>query len=415
MSMLNQQSGPEGELQGKLNLLAIATVEKTVSALEKALSAKGTVAYRVSHSTASRPLRELVEKGFRSEAVDVVIVEVDGEELSEQMDDIRLFVEKFGEETDLVATFPRKNMQIMPDLLRSGVRDVLPLPLNEEDLDHCINNSLARTRKTSLQPRKGSVVCFLNTRSGAGGPFVAANLAHSLQFELEKKVALVDLDIQFGTVAYDLDIKSDGGIVEALRNHGRIDQVFVEALMAKHSSGVDVLASPADLTTWDGLSPKALERLILVLQRSYDHVVINLPVLINDVTLKALSMSNPIFLVTQGTISMMRNLNMVVHRLPVMGLGLENMEIILNRAGTEDKDLKSSDMASFFGDIPHHRVRSDFKIVTKAENEGKAACEIDSRAGLVEDIRAIAQHVAGLAGEGKIESPSKKAKRRWFF
>jgi pilus assembly protein CpaE len=88
---------------------------------------------------------------------------------------------------------------------------------------------------------------------------VAANLAHSLQFELEKKVALVDLDIQFGTVAYDLDIKSDGGIVEALRNHGRIDQVFVEALMAKHSSGVDVLASPADLTTWDGLSPKALE------------------------------------------------------------------------------------------------------------------------------------------------------------
>jgi pilus assembly protein CpaE len=312
------------------------------------------------------------------------------------------------------ATFPRAKLDIMPALMRCGVRDVLPLPLNPDDLVVALTNSLSRHRKSQhrARDRRGAVVSFLNTRSGAGGPFVAANLAYSLCYEFDRTVALVDLDIQFGTVAYDFDIKSDGGVVEALRSPGRIDKVFVEALMSRHSSGVDVLASPADLTPWDGLSPRALSRLVAVLTEKYDHVVINLPVLINDVVEQALTLSNPVYLVTQGTISMLRNLNMVLHKLPKRGIPLQNIEIILNRAGSLDKDIKNLDLEKLIRDLPLHRVRSDFKLVIKAENEGKAACELESRAGLVKDIRSIAEHL--LSYDSTYTTDSKAVKRRWF-
>ncbi|MCP5348229.1 MAG: AAA family ATPase [Gammaproteobacteria bacterium] len=396
----------------QLNVLVLAISTQTAADLEKALGHIRSLQYRITKPEISRPLRENLS-GRAGEMPDVVILEIDGHK-EEALEDIRRFVEEFGQQTEVFATFPRSELAMMPALMRSGVRDVLPLPLSQQDLVVALTNSLARHRKSLHRARdnKGAVVSFLNTRSGAGGPFVAANLAYSLQFEFERKVALIDLDIQFGTVAYDFDIKSDGGIVEALRSPGRIDSVFVEALMSRHSSGVDVLASPADLTPWDGLSDRALTRLISVLTQKYDHVVINLPVLINDVVEQALALSNPVYLVTQGTISMLRNLNMVLHRLPKRGIPLQNIEIILNRAGSLDKDIKNVDLEKLIRDLPLHRVRSDFKLVMKAENEGKAACELESRAGLVKDIRSIAEHL--LSYDKDYEADDKQVKRRWF-
>jgi len=399
-------------VQVQLNVLVLALTAQTASDLEQALGRIRSLQFRIQVSETARPLRELLGDSG-AELPDVVILELNGHH-EEAMEDIRRFVEEFGQQTEVFATFPRAKLDIMPALMRSGVRDVLPLPLNQHDLVVALTNSLARHRKSlhRARDRKGAVVSFLNTRSGAGGPFVAANLAYSLCYEFERKVALIDLDIQFGTVAYDFDIKSDGGVVEALRSPGRIDSVFVEALMSRHSSGVDVLASPADLTPWDGLTPRALSRLVAVLTQKYDHVVINLPVLINDVVEQALALSNPVYLVTQGTISMLRNLNMVLHKLPKRGIPLQNIEIILNRAGSLDKDIKNVDLEKLIRDLPLHRVRSDFKLVMKAENEGKAACELESRAGLVKDIRSIAEHL--LSYDKDYATDGKSVKRRWF-
>ncbi len=396
----------------QLNVLVLAHNDQAATDMEHSLGRIQSLQYRIQKPESARPLRDLISDQ-NSDLPDVVILELNGSH-DEVLDDIRHFVEEHGQQTEVFATFSRANLDVMPALMRSGVRDVLPLPLNHQDLVVALSNSLARHRKTLNQARdrKGAVFSFLNTRSGAGGPFVAANVAYILQYEFERKVALIDLDIQFGTVAYDFDIKSDGGIVEALRSPGRIDSVFIEALMSRHSSGVDVLASPADLTPWDGLSPRALARLISVLVQKYDHVAINLPVLVNDVVEQALVLSNPVFLTTQGTISMLRNLNMVLHRLPKRGIPLQNMEVILNRAGTGEKDIKNIDLEKLIRDLPLHRVRSDFKLVMKAENEGKAACELDSRAGLVRDIRSIAQHL--LSYEKDYQMVSQQVKRRWF-
>jgi pilus assembly protein CpaE len=184
--------------------------------------------------------------------------------------------------------------------------------------------------------------------------------------------------------------------------------------MSKHSSGVDVLASPADLTPWEGLSARAFAKLISVLVQKYDHVVINLPVLINDIVEQALALSNPVYLVTQGTISMLRNLNMVLHKLPKRGIPLQNIEVILNRAGSGDKDIKNVDFEKLIRDLPLHRVRSDFKLVMKAENEGKAACELDTRAGIVKDLRSIAEHILDLDTEARVPEAEKQVRKRWF-
>jgi pilus assembly protein CpaE len=207
---------------------------------------------------------------------------------------------------------------------------------------------------------------------------------------------LIDLDLQFGTSAYDLDIKSDGGVLEALRNPNRIDSVFLDALVTRHTSGLDILPSPADMSSWDGINPQALSRLVKVLSAKYDHVVFSLPMLMNEVIEQVLSLSNPVYLVTQDTISMLRNLNMMLQRLPKRGIPTRNIEVIQNRVR----------------DVPLHKVRSDYKLAARAENEGKTIGELSPRTGMVKDLINIAEHIVMYDSESV--EPATRPAKRWF-
>lgn len=128
-----------------------------------------------------------------------------------------------------------------------------------------------------------------------------------------------------------------------------------------------------------------------------------------------MALSSPVFLVTQGTISMLRNLNMVMQKLPKHGIPLQNLEVVVNRAGFNDSDVKAVDMKRLIREVPMHRVRSDFKLVMAAENAGRAACELDPRSGLVKDLRALAEHILSLNTDAATASTPTPIRRRWFF
>jgi len=402
----------EDIIQIQLNVQVFAQTDSTAKELGHELSLIESLQHRVTRSDSARPLSEhLGDEDV--EFPDVIIVELDAQ-YDETLADIKQFVEEHGQQTEVFTTFPSEDMKLMPLMMRSGVRDVLPLPVNQEDLVTALSNKLDRNRQSPTRPRdkKGAVMSFMSARGGAGGPFLATNIAYLLRTKFNRRTVLIDLDIQYGTTAYDLDIKSDNGVLEALRSPGRIDFVFLEALITRHSSGLDVLPAPADLSSWEGLSPQALSRLISVLSGKYEHIVINIPVVVNDVVEQALSLSNPIFLVAQDTISMLRNLNMLLQRLPKRGISASNLEVIHNRAGAGIKAVKSYELEKLIRDVPLHKVRNDYKLCARAENEGKPAGELQPRAGIVKDMTDIAQHIVNFDTE-KAESP-KQATKRWF-
>ncbi len=412
MSTSVQEKIDEEVIQIRLNVQVFALTDNTAKELDRELSQIESLQHRITRSNSVRPLMENLGD-TDVEFPDVVIVELSGNN-QETLADIKQFVEEHGEQTEVFTTFASEEIKLMPLMMRSGVRDVLPLPVSHQDLIVALSNTLARHRRspTRAQDKKGAVMAFMSTRGGAGGPFLATNIAYLLRTKFNRRTVLIDMDIQYGTTAYDLDIKSDGGVVEALRSPGRIDFVFLEALITRHSSGLDVLPAPADLSSWDGLSPKALSRLVSVLSGKYEHIVMNLPMYINDVVEQAMVLSNPIFLVTQDTISMLRNLNMMLQRLPKRGISLSKLEVIHNRSGAGVKAVKSYELEKLIRDVPLHRVRSDYKLAARAENEGKPVGELQSRAGIIKDMTDIAQHIVNFDAEKPV-SP-KRSTRRWF-
>ena len=90
-----------------------------------------------------------------------------------------------------------------------------------------------------------------------------------------------------------------------------------------------------------------------------------------------------------------------------------NLEVIHNRSGAGVKAVKSYELEKLIRDVPLHRVRSDYKLAARAENEGKPVGELQSRAGIIKDMTDIAQHIVNFDAEKPVSpkrsttSPSK--------
>ena len=58
---------------------------------------------------------------------------------------------------------------------------------------------VAHKRAPAPAAPQGEVLAFMACKGGSGASFIAANIAHILSTQSERKVALIDLDLQFGT------------------------------------------------------------------------------------------------------------------------------------------------------------------------------------------------------------------------
>src|SRR3546814_1972017 len=76
-------------------------------------------------------------------------------------------------------------------------------------------------------------IAVIGSRGGVGSSTFAVNLAWILAEERKYKTTLIDLDLEFGTIALSLDLEPTRGLREALENPARVDGLFISSATAK--------------------------------------------------------------------------------------------------------------------------------------------------------------------------------------
>lgn len=397
-------------MQSELSVVSLVLNQKTGADLNSAMHGIDGLNHKVQRFQGQKPLTELASLGALP---DVVVLELESEN-QESLDDIALFVEKNGDLTHVFVTVQDASVNLVRQLMRNGVRDVLAQPINALDITTALESTRARRRKVmAANPsHRGKVCAFLNTRGGAGSSFLSLNVAHQLVTDFDKTVCLVDMDIQFGTITVDLDMRADAGVLEALRNPSRIDRVFIDSLKVRHRSGLYFLPSPGDMSLTDDIKPAAVTKLLNTLAESHDLVILSMPSYLNECYEQALRMSDLVFLVTQNTLSMLRNLKIMIERLPMRDVPKTRLAVIHNRTNTVIHDPIFKEMDKVMDGVPLYRVRSDFKLAAQAATEGKTATELSNRAGMIKDIRAISALLADK--EAPDVTQNKRSLFGWF-
>jgi pilus assembly protein CpaE len=141
-----------------------------------------------------------------------------------------------------------------------------------------------RNLPVKWQPPDSRLILVAKSRGGVGATSVAVNLALELQKARglfgparTPRVALVDFDVQFGTVGSFLDLDDRGGMLELLRLPHDPDAQAVRNAMLTHPGGLKVLMAPRAAIPLEALDIPRVEAIVAALMAEFDYVVADLP------------------------------------------------------------------------------------------------------------------------------------------
>jgi pilus assembly protein CpaE len=159
------------------------------------------------------------------------------------------------------------------DMIAAGATDYLVKPPAREQLTALFEKNTGGGSTGGL----GQVIAFLGSRGGVGNTTAAVSTAWILSEERHERVALVDLDLHFGTVALKLDTDPGNGLCEALEQPSRIDSLFIERAMIKVTDHLRILAAEASMAEPQMVDTGAIDVLLYELRRKFQWVIVDLP------------------------------------------------------------------------------------------------------------------------------------------
>lgn len=224
-----------------------------------------------------------------------------------------------------------------PDLLlaamRAGCNEFLRKPIDPRQLADTFDRQEKQWAATMGRTRaSGHVISFFGAKGGVGTTMIAVTLASFLVTQHKKRVLLIDNHAEFGHVCLYLGL--DGTryhFDELIRNVSRLDSALLRGFIAKHPSGLEVLASPEAHDPSRTVDPDALERTIEFLRGEYDYVILDCQTSLEEASLAVMDRSDQIYLVATPDLGAIRDLSRYIDGLSHNESTSARLHVVINR------------------------------------------------------------------------------------
>ena len=220
----------------------------------------------------------LASNGPLLRRTDLLVVEIDSDN-PEALATLEQFATTVGGRIPVVAAARDLTIASARRLMRLSIADVLPIPFSREELDQALESGrarLGRLRTGGGPARSGNVIALQGALGGIGTSMIATQLAQ-IWAAGNKRVLLIDLDLQRGTTALYMNLKPRLSIADLIEAGDRLDAEFLKMVTERHTSGVSVIASPNDMTPVDAITPEFVDRLHETATQNFDLVLLDLP------------------------------------------------------------------------------------------------------------------------------------------
>lgn len=331
---------------------------------------------------------------------DIVIFATDPEN-ADDLNAIKALEQRRGESTVFLAltdsNIPLARARALSD---AGVDDVLPYPMPDDELSRQVDKWIKK-RAASLfsgNEKEGKVIAVAQARGGIGSTTVAVNLADHLQTRKSRfrkdpgnSVALVDLDLQFGTVGDFLDVPPQHALYQMAAGGLIPDASWVDQSLTETEGGLNVLLSPYEFVPLDSVTTGQIEALADILRFNQDFVVFDLPRALVDWVQPVVEVADLLVVVTDTTVPSIHSASRLIDFYRGENPNLE-VEVVINK---EKRPLVQA---------PHHKeaakaldlkfeywLPNDPKAARTAIDYGKPLSEVAGRSELNKGITALAK------------------------
>jgi pilus assembly protein CpaE len=241
--------------------------------------------------------------------------------------------------------------------LRSGADDYLIKPFHPAELMARMRSLLARYKPdeafnppTPARPQSSStrviaaapapprkkeparVLLFYGAKGGVGTTTLAINTAIALHKELDRRVCLVDANLQFGDHRVFLDMGLDRMSIVDLASNPSIDIDLIKQILVRHATGIDLLLAPPSPETAELVTHDHLPNVIAQMANDFDYIVVDIDKRLDEVNLRIMDVADTIFVVMTADLPCLKNVRLVLETIGHLGYTDEKVKLILNRS-----------------------------------------------------------------------------------
>lgn len=318
--------------------------------------------------------------------------------------------------TVVIALGAANDVSLYRRLRAAGVADYLVKPLTTDTLGETLRSSLSPAQLNEPQTIQGKLVYVVGARGGSGASTLATNLAAVLARDSNKKVGLIDLDLQFGTVALQLDVEASQGLREALENPDRIDSMFVDSAASVIGERLHVMATEEGIGEPAYFDAEHLTAFLAQMRQHYELLVVDLPLHETAHLWPAIGTATKLVIVTDLSLSGLRDTGRLIAAAKDH-IDASRVVLVANRVGSDRHG--AIDQAEFERALERKFdfvVPDDPKAAGAASRAGKAVIDMAKDGRLLGALRKVAGTIvtAGAGGKDADKAPAKRRFRMPF-
>jgi pilus assembly protein CpaE len=315
-----------------------------------------------------------------------------------------------GEVVEIFFVSDHSDQSVLRRAIRTGAREFFSQPIDDEEIKDALEGFKARKLAAVSEEafKAGKIINIIGSKGGVGTTTVAVNLAVSLaELKSVQSVALIDMNLLFGDIPLFLEIEPKYNWSEITKNISRLDSTFLKNILSIDSSGVCVLPSPSYLSKQSVATPDIIERLLTVMRRMFDYIIVDGGQSLGNISLRILEMADTVLLVSVLNLPCLSNANKLLSQFRDLGFPKdENIKVVVNRH-LKKADISIKDAETSLGKDIFWTVPNDYQTTVTALNRGKALAQFAPRQDITNNFRKLATKMG--------PEPGKKEKRAWGF
>jgi pilus assembly protein CpaE len=283
----------------------------------------------------------------------------------------------------IVLTVPQHPIEASAD---RGVHGVLAMPFSGYDLVTRVNQ-VRKEFAASSSFGTSRVVSVFAPKGGVGKTTIAFNLACAIH-QLDQRTVLIDGSLQFGDLRSLLKVPVDSPSILDLPTD-RIAEGDLQDVLWRDPSGIDILLAPPRVEMAEMVTNRDVDKVLSLLRRVYQAIVIDMSSAINDINLAFLDASDTIVEIVTYDSTTIHNTIAVADTFRTIGYPASKVHYLINRADSPG-GITPDELAHALGRTPEHSVVSDGKLVVRSNNDGVPFVLADPSAKVSQDIVRVA-------------------------
>ena len=317
------------------------------------------------------------------------------------LESLRRLSETCDPDTKVVIIGHYNDVWLYRELIRFGISEYVVAPVSMADIVAVISAIFVDPEAEPI----GKAIAFIGAKGGVGSSTIAHNAAWAISNLFGSETVVADMDLAFGTANINFDQDPAQGIAEAVFAPERIDEVYLDRLLAQCAEHLSLLAAPSTLERVYDFDAEAFTQIIDVAQRSAPILVLDVPHVWNGWSRSTLIHADEVVITATPELANLRNAKNLIDTLKKLRPNDGPPRLIINQCNLPKRpEISPAEFAEPLGLTPMAVIPFDAQLFGNASNNGRMLGEMDKQSPIVQSINEIA-HI--LTGRSEVKAKKK--------